>query len=189
MDAGRFPTVRVNSQAELWDWLAAHSASADSVWLAVPRKGQPGHFEYPELVKTLLCWGWIDSLPRALDDTHTCILASPRKPKSLWSEINRAHVAELERDGHIQPAGQAKIDQARADGSWDRLAEVDGQRVPPDFAAALAEQPGAREFFDGLPKSARRAALEWIVTPIRPETRAARIAQASHACAEGCRPR
>ena len=189
MDAERFPTVLVNSQAELWDWLAGRHASADSVWLAQPRKGQPGHIEYPELVKTLLCWGWIDSLPRSLDDTHTCILASPRKPKSLWSEINRAHVDELEGQGRIQPPGQAKIDQARADGSWDRLAEVDGQRIPPDFAASLAGLPGAREFFDGLPKSARRAALEWIVSPLRPETRAARIKQAAQACAEGRRPR
>lgn len=189
MDAGRFPTVLVNSQDELWAWLAAHFDSSDSVWLAAPRKGQSGHIEYPELVKTLLCWGWIDSLPRSLNETHTCILISPRKPNSLWSEINRAHVAELEREGRIQPAGLAKIEQARTDGSWDRLAEVDGQRVPPDFAAALTGLPGAREFFDGLPKSARRAALEWIVSPLRPETRSSRIAQAAQACAEERRPR
>ncbi len=189
MRRGRFPIELIDCQADLWDWLAANHASSGSVWLAVPRKGRPGHIECPELVKTLLCWGWIDSLPKSLDDARTCLLASPRKPRSLWSEINRAHIAVLEREGRIQPPGQAKIDQARADGSWDQLAEVDGQAVPPDFAAALAGQAGAREFFDGLPKSARRGALEWIVSPRRPETRAARIAQAALACAEGRRPR
>jgi uncharacterized protein YdeI (YjbR/CyaY-like superfamily) len=128
------------------------------------------------VVDEALCFGWIDSLPRRLDADRSMLLLSPRKPGSGWSKVNKDKVARLTADGRMAPAGLAKVEAAKADGSWARLDAVDALAEPDDLVAALDADPAARANFDAFPRSSRRGILEWIVNAKRPETRAARIA-------------
>ena len=113
---------------------------------------------------------------------------SPRKKGSVWSAINKAHVADLAEQGLITEAGWAKIDDAKADGSWEFLDDAEAGIIPDDLAEAFAAAPGSREAFEAFSHSTRRTTLAWIKMAKREETRAARIADAVAKSAEGVRP-
>lgn len=172
------PCVEVGSAAELRDWLLREGERSGSVWLVTARKHVAGrHLGWADLVDDLLCFGWIDSLPRKLDADRTMHLISPRKPGSAWSAINKAKVEKLLAEGRMTPRGLATIEAAKRDGSWDALAEADPENPPLDLVAALAAEPSAEAFFARFPRSSRRAILEWIALAKTPETRAKRIAE------------
>lgn len=118
-----------------------------------------------------MCWGWVDSLPHALDGERTMLLISQRKDTSAWSVVNKAHVARARASGAMTAAGEAKIRAAKANGMWHFLDDVEALIVPNDLAAAFAAHPPARAHWDTFPKSVRRGILEWIKTSKRPETR------------------
>jgi uncharacterized protein YdeI (YjbR/CyaY-like superfamily) len=170
------PRVEVPSLDVLDAWLAARGAAGGSVWLVTWKKGRGPWVAYADMVDVLLAHGWIDSLPRALDDDRTMHLASPRKPKSAWSAINKAKVARLVDAGRMRPAGLAAVERAKADGSWEALDGVETLAPPPDLAAALAADPNAGRYFARFPPSSRRGILEWLSTAKTAATRAKRIA-------------
>lgn len=179
--------VEVASRADWRAWLAANHATSPSIWLVTARKGQPGYLSNDDIVEEALCFGWIDSLPRALDDRRTMLMLSPRRPGSSWSAVNKARAERMIAAGAMTAAGQAKIDAASADGSWDRLADVDALLVPDDLMAAFALHPGSAENFAGFPPSARRGILEWLQAAKRPVTRAKRLAEIAGLAAENQR--
>jgi uncharacterized protein YdeI (YjbR/CyaY-like superfamily) len=179
--------VTVGSAEDLREWLEAHCRNHESVWLVSGRKGSPGYIAYDAIVCVLLAYGWIDSLPRALDAAQTMLMISPRKPGSNWSKDNRARIARLEQEGQMHPAGAAVVEAARRDGSWDRLRETEDGTPPTDLAQALAAGR-ARSGWDGLSLSVRRRALESLLAAKRPETRTKRIARIVAASAQGADP-
>lgn len=140
-----------------------------------------------EAIEEALCFGWIDSLPRALDATRSLLLFSPREPRSAWSRINKERVARLLAAGLMAPAGLARVEEAKENGAWDKLDAVDALTVPPDLAAALAAHLPAPERFEAFPPSAKRGILEWIQNARRPETRIKRIEDTARLAAEGVR--
>ncbi|WP_269514847.1 YdeI/OmpD-associated family protein [Brevundimonas subvibrioides] len=140
---------------------------------------------YDDLVEEALAFGWVDSLPRKLDDQRTMLLMSSRKPGSNWSKANKARIERLEAAGLMHPAGLLKIERARADGSWTALDAVDRLELPADLAMAFDQHPGAAATFATFPPSTRRGILEWIGHAKRPETRAARIADTAGKAARG----
>jgi uncharacterized protein YdeI (YjbR/CyaY-like superfamily) len=143
---------------------------------------------YDEAVEEALCFGWIDGRAGKLDDRRTMIWFSPRKRGSGWARTNKVRVERLLAQGLMAAPGLALIEEAKRDGSWTRLDAVEDLAVPDDLAAAFAGQPGSRERWDGLPRSVRRAALEWIVQAKRPETRARRVTETAQMAARGERP-
>ena len=151
------------------------------------KKGRPEYLDYENLVEELVCWGWIDSLGRALDEDRSMLLVAPRRPDSAWSAPNKARVARARASGAMTEAGEAKVRAAEASGMWSFLDEVERLEVPEDLAAALDDD--ARAVWDGWPRSVRRATLEWIKTAKRAETRAARIADVAASAAQGLRPK
>ena len=169
-------------------WLVEHHATSPGIWLVTWKKGS-GHPTLPwaDLVDEALCFGWIDSRPRVVDDQRSARLLTPRKPTSAWSARNKARVEALTAAGRMQPAGLAAVDAAKASGRWNALDEVETLVEPPDLAAALDAVAAARANFDGFPRSARRAILEWIATAKAPATRAARIARTVDDAAVGVR--
>jgi uncharacterized protein YdeI (YjbR/CyaY-like superfamily) len=182
------PILIVRTRADLRAWLADHHAGPGPVWLASFKKHHPSYLAYEPQVEELLCWGWIDSVTRALDVDRSMILIAPRNPKSAWSAINKAHVAHARANGAMTPAGEAKIAAAQANGMWGFLDDVERLEVPPDLAAALEGQ-AARPGWEGWPRSVRRGTLEWIKTAKGTATRADRIAHAAETAAKGTRPR
>ena len=168
-------------------WLKKHHATSDGLWLKIAKKGagEPS-VTYPEAVEIALCWGWIDGQKKALDDRHFLQRFTPRRARSVWSRINVDKVAALIEAGRMQPAGQAQIDAAKADGRWGRA--YDGARtssVPDDLQAALEASTKAKAFFATINASNRYAVLWRVQTAVKPETRARRIAQLVEMLARG----
>lgn len=180
--------VEAASLDEWRAWLAAHHRQADSIWLVRWKKGRGPHLAYADVVDEALCWGWIDSLPRKLDDERSMLLLSPRRAGSAWSAVNKAKVERLIAEGRMQAAALTKIEMAKADGSWDRLNEVDALKVPDDLARALsAEGQDAARNFAAFSPSSRRGILEWITQARHPETRTRRVADTARLAALGLR--
>jgi uncharacterized protein YdeI (YjbR/CyaY-like superfamily) len=181
------PRVEPADRADWRSWLAAHHAAPGGVWLVLPRRGagRDVAFTYEDAVREALCFGWVDSTARALDDTRTMLWLAPRKPGSGWAGTNKRRVAELEAEGLMTEAGRRAVEAARADGSWSLLDDVEAGVVPDDLAAALAAVPGAREAWDAFPPSARRVALAWVAQARRPETRLRRVSETARKAGRG----
>jgi uncharacterized protein YdeI (YjbR/CyaY-like superfamily) len=142
--------------------------------------GKPGAPEaticYAEAVEIALCYGWIDGQKKAKDAMYWLQRFTPRRPRSMWSKVNRARAEALIAAGRIKASGQAEIDCAKADGRWD--AAYDSARtaaVPADLQAALDAHPKARAFFSTLNAANRYAVLWRVQTAKKPKTRASRI--------------
>lgn len=177
--------VTVRNRAELRDWLAEHHGDKGPVWLACYRRHHPDYFSVAESTEELLCWGWINSIPRELDADRSMILIAPRKPDSAWSAVNKALVEKARASGAMTAAGEAKIATAVANGQWSFLDDVERLEKPADLTEALGELTAG---WDAYPRSIKRAALEWIKTARTAPTRAKRIEDVRASLAEGKRP-
>ncbi len=168
--------VHPKSRAEWRKWLKKNHARAEGVWLISYKKasGKP-YVDADELIEEALCFGWVDSKPNKLDDERAMKWFAPRKAGTGWSKLNKERVETLIKAELMTPAGLAKIEAAKKDGSWNALDAVETLEIPPDLAKALAKNKTAKGYFDAFPRSVKRAILEWISNAKRPETRMARI--------------
>jgi uncharacterized protein YdeI (YjbR/CyaY-like superfamily) len=187
MTAKDAPILTIRTRADLRTWLAANHATHGSVWLATYKKHHPDYLAYEPVVEELLCWGWIDSVTRALDADRSMILISRRSPKSAWSAINKAHVTRARASGLMTPAGEALVSAAQANGMWSFLDDVERLETPPDLTAAL-EATDTTAFWTALPRSVKRGTLEWLKTAKSPETRRKRIDDITSSARENRRP-
>lgn len=170
-------------------WLETHGETAPAVWLVYFKKGSGQRsITWDEAVEEALCFGWIDSKAKPIDEHRYRQYFSPRKPTSVWSKINKARLERLMAAGLMREPGLRVIETAKANGSWSSLDEVEALIVPDDLAAAFAESPGAREGFESLSRTTRRNILQWIAMAKRSETRTNRIAAAVEATAQGRAP-
>lgn len=170
------------------DWLIKHHTQADGIFVVSYKKatGKPA-MTYDEMVEEALCFGWIDSKPQKLDDERTMLWFAPRKGKSGWSKPNKVRIAAMLKAGLMMPAGLAKIEAAKKDGSWTALDAVEELVMPPDLKAALATYAQASANFAAFPRSAKRGILEWISLAKRPETRAKRIEETARLAQDNVR--
>lgn len=183
------PKVHPESRAEWRAWLEANHTTGGA-WLVSWRTstGKP-RVPYEDIIEEALCFGWVDSTAKTLDDERGMLWFAPRKRGSGWARTNKERVARLEAQGLIAAPGWAAIEAAKADGSWSLLDDVEDLREPDDLKAALAEIPGAVENWESFPPSSRKMALTWVVTAKRAETRAARVKDVAEKSARGERPR
>jgi uncharacterized protein YdeI (YjbR/CyaY-like superfamily) len=170
-------------------WLEAHHASEPGVWLYQWKKssGNPS-ITWSEAVDEALCFGWIDSTRRAVDEQSFKQYFAPRKARSNWSQINKEKVERLIAEGKMTQAGLTVIVRAKTNGSWTNLDEVERDVVPDDLNLALDELPAARAYFDELSRMKRWEILYWFNGAKRDATRADRIRQIVEAAAQGQRP-
>lgn len=179
--------IDIESRDGLRAWLQTHHRQRESVWLVIWKKGDPRHVPYADIVEEALCFGWVDSLPRKLDDARSMLLLSPRKPRSAWSALNKARVQKLIAQGRMANAGLAVVEAAKTSGQWDFLEDVDALAIPADLEAALAQRGEAAAHFAAFPASTRRGILEWIKSARRPKTRAKRIEETARLAAQNVR--
>jgi uncharacterized protein YdeI (YjbR/CyaY-like superfamily) len=143
------------SAAEFERWLSKHHDSEDELWLRAYKKGsgQPT-VTIAEALDIVLCWGWIDGLRKSYDENSFLQRYSPRKAKSVWSDINRDNVARLTKAGRMTPHGQKHIDAAKADGRWDAayapIRSASEESIPKDLRAAIDGNPRALKTFKQL---------------------------------------
>lgn len=159
---------------EAWiAWLETQPVDSPGVWLRIFKKGSgTPTVTYPEALDGALCFGWIDGQKDKYDEAAWLQKFTPRRPRSLWSQINVRKVEALIAAGKMRPAGQAAIDQAKADGRWAKAYEPQSQAVvPDDLQLALDKSRVAREFFETLKGANRYAILFRIRAAKKPETR------------------
>ena len=181
-----FPIYHAETRQQWRSWLEHHHASSRGVWLCSWRSGtERPRCPYPDIVEEALCFGWIDSTATRLDGDRGLQLITPRRAKSPWSRLNRRRAADMEARGLMTDAGRAAIAAAQANGWWDIADAVEDLDEPADLAAALDQHRQARTAWDGFPASARKAMLWWIVSAVRQETRATRVAAVVDGAAEG----
>jgi uncharacterized protein YdeI (YjbR/CyaY-like superfamily) len=168
------------ANARLWEaWLAKHYDLHVGVWIKIAKKstGIPT-VSHLEALDAALCYGWIDGQARTYDETYYLQKFTPRRPRSLWSQINIGKVEALIAAGRMQPSGQAAIDAAKADGRWERAYQPSSDTtMPEDFAAALEKNTKAKAFFETLNKTNRYAFVWRVVTAKDAAARQARIAK------------
>ena len=163
----------------LRSWLWEHHATSPGVWLALTKKGgKRTTLTWQQAVDEALCVGWIDGQTRKRDDETSLIRFTPRGSRSAWSERNVGHVARLESEGRMLPAGWAAVDAAKADGRWEAAyAPQSEAEMPAALLAAIAANPAAQAMFDVLTKTNRYALIYRLGSVKRPETRERKIAE------------
>jgi len=123
-----------------------------------------------------LCYVWIDGLKRPESETTWLQKFTPRRVRSIWSQINREKALSLIESGRMKPAGLAEIERARNNGCWDSAySSPSSATMTPELEAALRKSPRAKAFFESLSKANRYAILWRVQTAKRPETRTKRI--------------
>ncbi len=138
-------------------WLKANHAKAEELWLRIYKKdsGIPT-ITAVEAVDVGLCWGWIDGIRKAYDDPSFLQRYTPRRAKSVWSQVNRANVARLVREGRMTPHGLAHVDAAKRDGRWDAayapIRSASTQSIPKDLRDAIRANAKAERTFQTLNK-------------------------------------
>ena len=143
------------NEAAFETWLGRNHARETELWLRIYKKGSGvPTVNNAEALDVALCWGWIDGIRKAFDERSFLQRYTPRRPRSIWSQINRRHVARLTAAGRMTPHGQRQVDAAKADGRWDaayapiRSATTD--TIPDDLRAAIEASPRARKTFRTL---------------------------------------
>jgi uncharacterized protein YdeI (YjbR/CyaY-like superfamily) len=180
--------VQFERRSQWRSWLARHHATSDGAWVIYGKKNATVPSPtYEELVLEALCFGWIDSIARRVDDELTKLYFCPRKTGSVWAATNKARVELLLSEGLMTPAGQALIDQAKADGSWNKLDNSDSLTVPPALSQAFRRYPGSRKNFDAFPMSVRKQLIFWVEDARRDETRERRTDEVARLAQENIR--
>ena len=169
--------VLVPPSRNTWrEWLASNVDRREGLWVVYRKKSSSlDGPAYDDLVEEALCFGWIDSRVRRVDDDRMMQWFSPRREGGLWSALNKERIERLVLAGHMTEIGQVAIDRAKADGSWSQLDEVDALVVPPDLQTALEATPEGLTAYDALGDSVKKQYLWWIHSAKRPATRANRI--------------
>lgn len=171
------PVLAFASAEDFEAWLEREHAASDGIWIKFAKKGSGvASVTYPEAVEIGLCFGWIDSLTKSLDERFYIQKFTPRRARSKWSRVNRDKVEELARQGRMRPAGLAEVERAKTDGRWEAAyAPPASAEVPDDLQQALDANPKAAEFFAALNKSNRFAILYQLDDAKKPETRTRRL--------------
>jgi uncharacterized protein YdeI (YjbR/CyaY-like superfamily) len=170
------PVLLFSGPAELESWLEENHGT-EGVWLKIAKKGAPEpSVTYAEALEVALCFGWIDSQKRGLDETHFLQRFTPRRPRGRWSKINREKAEALIEAGRMRPAGMAQVEAAKEDGRWEAAYEGQGSaKVPPDLQRELDGNVAAAEFFASLDGANRYAILYRLDEAKKPETRVRRL--------------
>ena len=170
--------VQPKSRAAWRAWLEKNHAASQGIWLVFAKKhtGLPS-LSYEDAVQEALCFGWIDSLMKSIDDRFHRQMFTPRKPKSRWSATNKARLRKLMKTGAMAPAGLAAVEQAKKSGSWTGYASVDAMTIPPELKRALDANAEAKKNWRTYSASAQRSFLHMVNDAKRPETREKRVKQ------------
>lgn len=136
-------------------WLAKNHQREPELWLKIHKKDSGlASVTAPQALEVVLCWGWIDGLRKSFDELSFLQRYTPRKGKSVWSQVNRDHIARLTTAGRMTEHGQRHVDAAKADGRWDAayapVGSASAETIPSDLREAIDANPKARKTFDSL---------------------------------------
>ena len=178
-------TLLVRTPARWRAWLAEHHASEPEIWL-VFHKQHTGvaSIDYHDALDEALCFGWVDSLVKRLDDRRFARKFTPRRAESRWSDVNRKRYAELEAAGRLKAPGIERRPGRRGSAPRPERLELPS-KLPSYLQAGLRKHPTALRRFESLPLSHRRRYFAWIDSAKRPETKVRRLEEAIRLLARG----
>ncbi|MFN2235843.1 MAG: YdeI/OmpD-associated family protein [Anaerolineales bacterium] len=181
-------TLELKDRAAWREWLAANHDRENEVWLVYYKKetGIPS-IQYTDSLDEALCYGWVDSLIKKIDEQRYARKFTPRKDGSKWSLVNKERVEQLIQQGRMTEHGMKKVEAARLSGSWDSPVQKPKLdfTMPEEFAEALQNNPEAESAYNDLSASHQKQYLAWIITAKRPETKQKRIAESIQLLSEG----
>lgn len=182
-------TIYASDRQSWRTWLEEHHKTFRGIWLIYYKvgSGKPS-VKYSEAVKEALCFGWIDSKVKSLDEERYQQIFTPRKPQSVWSKLNKQYIEELIAQGLMTAAGLEKINRAKQDGSWTTLDAIEALIIPPDLQQALETNAIANQKFQAFNNSTKKSILFWIDSAKRSETRLKRITQTLNSAAQNQNP-
>ena len=166
------------NDTEWRNWLHKNHAASTGLYLIFYKVDhEMESMRWEEAVRVALCYGWIDSTVKSLGDGKRRQYFCPRKPKSVWSKVNKTHIKELSEAGLMHDSGWRSIEIAKENGSWTALDDVENGVVPEDLQKAFKRSKKARENFKNFTHSQRKSYLYWLNQAKRTETRQKRIAE------------
>ena len=173
-------TVHVTDREAWRAWLQENHDKEKEVWLIFYKKhtGKP-RVAYNDAVEEALCFGWIDSIVKRIDDETYAQKFTPRKTKSKWSEHNKRRVEKMIKEGRMTGIGLALVEAAQKSGAWEQVIQpykVD--TIPPEVRDGLSAHPKAWENFQRLAPSHQKQYIGWITTAKKEETRQKRLQKA-----------
>jgi uncharacterized protein YdeI (YjbR/CyaY-like superfamily) len=190
MESQDITTFCPASRADWRRWLVENHSAQQSVWLVYYKKNAAiPTISWREAVDEALCFGWIDSTRRSVDEDRFMQFFCRRKPNSVWSKVNKDKVERLMEEGLIMMAGLECIETAKRNGSWAILDEVEKTTVPEDLTEAFKAHQGSESFFLSQSRSVRKIILQWITLAKRPETRQKRIIEVAERAGQKLKPK
>ena len=170
----------ISNRKEWRKWLKENHSIVKEIWLIYYKKhtGKP-RIPYDDAVEEALCFGWIDSTVKKIDDEKYCQKFTPRNLNSIWSEHNKKRVAKMIKQGKMTKLGMEKVIAAKKNGEWYKPAEaVIDFRMPSELTLLLSANKKAGEFFNELSPSNQKQYIEWIASAKKVETREKRAGEA-----------
>lgn len=189
MSKKEIETYCPKSRMDWRKWLEKNHQSKQSVWLVYFKAStKVASVSWSEAVDEALCFGWIDSTRKTIDEERYMQYFTRRKPNSTWSKINKEKVAKLIQNNLMTKAGFNSIETAKQNGTWTIMDNVENLIIPEDLRIALNKNESSMEFFQNQPKSIKKAMLYWVVIAKRIETRKKRIEEIAKSATKGTRP-
>lgn len=171
-------------------WLQMHHETQQSIWLIYYKKGSSKPtISWSEAVDEALCFGWVDSQKKPIDEEKYRQLFSRRRANGTWSKINKDKILQLLDKGLMTKVGLECMEKAKHNGSWTILDAVETLKTPKDLEKEFKKHPGSKAFFNSLSKSARKSILQWLVLAKRPETRQKRMNEIAALAAQKRKPK
>lgn len=172
------------------DWLHENHEFSEGIYLIFYKVDhEMESMRWEEAVRVALCYGWIDSTVKSLGDGKRRQYFCPRKPKSVWSKVNKDHIVDLTRKGLMHNSGMASIQIAKENGSWTSLDDVENAVVPNDLQKAFNRNKKAFGNFQNFTRSQKKSYLYWLHQAKREETRQKRIKEIIEACRKNIKSR
>ena len=176
--------------AEWRAWLEKNHNISTGVYLILYKVGsEMQSMRWEEAVKVALCFGWIDSTAKRLDDERRRQYFCPRRDKSVWSKLNKTYIETLIAENLMHKAGLNKIEIAKQNGGWTAVDDVENLVVPPDLQKAFDKNPSAFKNYMNFSPSYRKAYLYWLNHAKREETRQKRIKEIVSLCFKNIKSR
>jgi uncharacterized protein YdeI (YjbR/CyaY-like superfamily) len=177
--------------AQEWrNWLHENHQTATKVYLVFYKIGSGYEsMRWEEAVQVAICYGWIDSTVKKLDESSRKQLFTPRKDKSVWSKLNKSYIENLIAQNLMHESGLKKIEIAKQNGSWASLDAVENHIMPDDLKKAFDNNPQAFKHYNNFSPSYRKSYLYWLNQAKRAETRANRIAEIITLCEQNIKSR
>ena len=169
-------TFYPKSRAHWRSWLQKNHAKKQSIWLICYKKeSNKPTISWSEGVDEALCFGWIDSKRKPIDQEKFMQYFCKRKPTGTWSKINKKKIEHLIAEGLMTKDGYQAIEAAKKNGSWKMLDDVEELKIPADLNKAFRKRANSKKGFLKLSRSQKRFLLQWLIMAKRPETREKRI--------------